>query len=423
MKKSKTYKILVANGAGYGNTGDEAQIDYSLAYLTKKYPLYQIVGLTPNVSYSKSIHPEFFWEYASRVLLSDQKRKGGCFTFKSSWTKIRFLFRSMIILLNAYLIKHDFPTIFINSDKSKFLFELANAELLVFSGGGYLTGATLSRLWDGVILCKLCEIFGIPVVMSGQTIGVWRNKFNQRLAKWGFKKVKVITTRDEEYSINDLKQIGICGEHIFPTCDDALFCKKYDKRCIDTENYITVNFHYWKMDEKTKGEIIDKLHAIISFICDTTSFNLIFIPMHASDKDSFDDYIKKYPNNRFTCFSYDYDFKKVRRVIADSCACITMKHHPIIFAMGENIPVISMAYSDYYIHKNQGALAQYHMDKYSVNLEHNDCIEKFKILFEDMGNSLESIKATIAQRKEVLKTRQDKFYSLVDNILQKTVGI
>ena len=291
------------------------------------------------------------------------------------------------------------------------------SSLFYFCGGGYLTGSTLSRLWEGVLLCRLAHLFNIPVVMSGQTIGVWNTKFNKYLAKWGFKHVKLITVRDEEFSIRGLKEIGLKGENIFPTHDDALFCEKSSEKQINCDNYITVNFHYWGMREEEKKLYTDKIQSLIKYITETANYNIVFIPMVSSDKFSYDDYIKKYPNDRMQCFEYDYDFKKVRRVIADSKLCITMKHHPIIFAMGETVPVISLAFSEYYIHKNLGALMQYKQEKFSINLESDDYPEKFKALFNNIFDNYDNIQATINGRLNILKTRKNKFLKMTDSIL------
>jgi polysaccharide pyruvyl transferase WcaK-like protein len=97
-----------------------------------------------------------------------------------------------------------------------------------------------------------------------------------------------------------------------------------------------------------------------------------------------------------------------------------MKHHPIIFAMGENVPVISLAFSQYYIHKNMGALMQYKQEKYSVNLEENEYLSKFKNLFDDILNNREIIITQITERKQELIERKNKFLKKVDELIQKS---
>ena len=422
-KLNKTKTILVAGGYGFGNVGDEAQCAETLKILTERYPDYQIVNLTPNVNYSKEQHPKYYHSFASRVLFFDSDKDYGIYGFNNSdskwFRKFRFLFRSFLIYLNAFLVRADLPTFFINANAAKFLYDLKTASLFYFCGGGYLTGSTQSRLWDGILICRVAHIFRVPVVMSGQTIGVWESRFNRMLARWGFKNVKLITVRDEEFSLEDLKSIGFPLKNSFPTHDDALFCEKAPDKMVDENNYITLNFHYWGMKGKDKTVYIEKMHQIIDYVLNNTSYNLVFIPMHATDKNSFNDYIQKYPSNRIRCFDYDFDFRKVRRVIADSKMCITMKHHPIIFAMGESVPVISLAFSKYYVHKNLGALMQYKMDRFSLDLEDENSFEKFKKLFSKLENNYSDVVSTINKQKEVLKKRKEKFLSLVDEVLEK----
>ena len=419
MKKCRN--ILVAGGYGYTNLGDEAQCETTLELLTKRYHDYQIINLTPDVNHSKDMHPDYFHEYASRVAIYNQNMPCDLYSFSLKffklWRILAFILKSVWVLINAYLIKYDLPTLFLNPRTVKFMEQLREASLFYFSGGGFLTGKTLSRLWDGIVICRLCKIFDTPVVMSGQTIGVWSGKYNEILAKWGFKYVKVITVRDEEFSLNDLSKIGLKGENYFATHDDALHSKKSEERQINSDNYITLNFHYWGMSDKQKAVSIDKINKIVNYILDNSSYDIVLIPMTQTDTISFNDYLSKYPNDRIKPYEFNLDFGKIRRVIADSKMCITMKHHPIIFAMGEDVPTISLAFSGYYVHKNVGALAQYGQEKFSVNLEDDDYFENFLGLYKDINENKTEILSVLQSKKSVLDERKEKFLQKVDKIL------
>lgn len=417
-RKYSTKKILVGGGYGYGNVGDEAQCSATLKLLSERYHDFQIVNLTPNVEYSKKEHPQFVHDFASRTMFYNHMRENNCYGIDTSrLKKCIFLLKSGLIYLNAFLVRADFPTFMINARSAKFLYELKEASLFYFCGGGYLTGGTLSRLWDGVLICRLAKVFKTPVVMSGQTIGVWRNKFNEKYAKWGFKHVNIITVRDEEFSLKDLEKIGLKGEKYFVTHDDALHCEKSEEKQINIENYVALNFHYWGMTDEEKFGYLDKMNDIVKHILNSGK-NIVFIPMHWTDKLSFDDYIAKYPDDRVSCFEYDYDFRQVRRVIAESCACVTMKHHPIIFAMGETVPALSLAFSDYYVHKNVGALAQYGQERYSLNLEDENYLGKFVELYDNILENKEKIVQEISERIKILDERKEQFLKKVDVILR-----
>lgn len=415
MKKSRN--ILVAGGYGYTNLGDEAQCEATLELLTKRYPQYQIINLVPDVNHSKDMHPDYFHEYASRTAFFNEGLPFNIYSFGKIWTVPVFLLKSLWILFNSYLVKYDLPTLFLNPRSVKFLQLLKEASLFYFCGGGYLTGETLSRFWDGMLICRLCKIFNTPVVMSGQTIGLWGNLFNKMIAIWGLKSVKMITVRDEEFSLKDLDKIGLNGENYFVTHDDALHCAKSKERQIDSDNYITLNFHYWGMSDKQKSVYIDKINKIVNYVLNNTNYDIVLIAMTQTDTLSLNDYLNKYPNDRIKVYEFNLDFKKIRRVIADSKMCLTMKHHPIIFAMGEDVPAISLAFSGYYVHKNVGALAQYGQEKFSVNLEDNDYYEKFMDLYRDLTEKRSDVISVIQSRKSELDKRKALFLQKVDDIL------
>ena len=417
-KFNKINKILVVGGYGYGNTGDEAQCAETLKILTNRYYAYQILNLTPNVDYSYETHHEFQHDFASRVLFFNAGRKNNCFSIdKSPINKVRFILRAILVYINAILVKHNLPTFFVNVEVSKMLYELKLSSLLYFCGGGYLTGRTQSRLWDGALLCRIAHLFDTPVVMSGQTIGIWRTGFNKFIARWGFKRVKVISLRDEKFSLADLEKIGLKSDNYFVTHDDALFCETSDQRQIDEENYITVNFHAWKMSDSDKILYLEKLHTMLNAVSQNTDYQIVFIPMMRSDIDACKEYMEKYPDTKIKIYEYDYDFRKVRRAIADSKMCITMKHHPIIFAMGEKVPVISLIYNDYYMHKNLGALLQYGQEDFIVNLEQDDYLEQFETKLKNIINNYQQIQTEIHSHLESLKVRKEHFFSVVDKLI------
>lgn len=64
---------------------------------------------------------------------------------------------------------------------------------------------------------------------------------------------------------------------------------------------------------------------------------------------------------------YAYDYKVVRGVIGGARSCLAMKHHPIVFAMANAVPTVSVAVDNYYKHKNRGALALFGMEAWVLD--------------------------------------------------------
>lgn len=424
-------KILIVGGYGYKNVGDEAQLNVVIERLNRLFPKYNIRILTPNQEYTKNAHNyanvgeapriAFFKQGESLVYNAEgyNKNKSIIKNICNWMLRVLFIIKSYWILFNAFLVKHDLPTFLVSPSTSSLLYDIRTSKLIYFEGGGYLTGKTLSRLWDGILLCKIAKLYNISVAMSGQTIGVWENNFNKRYAKKGFRDVKLITLRDPKASIQALKQIGITGENVYAVCDDALFSSKETSKSIMNnvfeqsdcskqfreKGFITFNMHYWGMEKDSqKKKTLDKLNKVINYILDKTDYNILLIPMVPPDEQTMKDYINKFPSEKIKMLNYDYDFKIIRSVIAEAKVCITMKHHPIIFSIGELTPAISLNLSNYYEHKNYGALQILSMQDYSITLSNKEYIEeftnKFDYILKNYDELQENMKETLANLKE-----------------------
>lgn len=431
-EKSKDYKkILILGGYGYKNTGDEAQLSSAIKLLKNEFPSYIIKVLTPNQPYTYFEHGECAVGDAPRVAFYNQ---GETFLYMldTRWKKIRFILVSILIYINAFFVRAGLPTFLINAKKAALLYDICTSDIVYFCGGGYLTGKTLSRLWDGMFFIRIANVFRVPVFLSGQTIGVWGNSFNKRLARWGLSKAKIITLRDPVESIKALKEIGLSGEHIFTTFDDALFCEKLeDEKSIAAvllnsgmnneqvnRGYIAFNIHYWGLStDDDKKKLLGKINAITGIILNKTSYNILFIPMIPSDMEAINEYMLNNRSERLFTLSYDYDFRTVRSVIGKSEICVTMKHHPIIFALGEKVPVISLALSDYYEQKNIGSLKIFGLEKYNVMLLRESYYKDFELNFDEIAANKDSIIRTVEERFSELKQKREYYISQMKRIV------
>ncbi len=435
QRRMKQNKILVVGGYGYKNAGDEAQLNVVIKRLKRVFPDDSIRILTPDVNYTLKEHKHenvaeaprvaFFHEGESLLYkIGDANGKGIKYRIANSILKILFLIKSLWIQFNAILIKNNFSTFLLGAQASGLLYDIQTSKMIYFEGGGYLTGKTLSRLWDGILLCKLANIYQIPVVMSGQTIGVLNTKFNKYYAKKGFSSVKLLTLRDPKASVNALKEIGLEGEHIYPVCDDALFCEKENNiekiknvlensECTEIakkKEYIAFNMHYWGLkNQEEKEELLKRLNTIIKYILEKSTYNIVLIPMVPADEKTMEDYIKEYPSDRIGMIQYDYNFKTIRKIISDSKICVTMKHHPIIFSAGELVPVIALNLSDYYEHKNGGALQILGISKYNTVLNKDNYYKEFVNLWNEVNDNYEELVGQMGENLKELKERTIKF--------------
>ena len=219
---------------------------------------------------------------------------------------------------------------------------------------------------------------------------------------------------------------------MFITNDDALFCEKIssEKTLIrilkssglsskDIENgYITVQFHFWGIErEKDRLILMDKIKKIIDECSSEFNKKVIFILMTPLDEEPVKLFTERFSNNSCPILKADYDFKIIRGVIGKSDLCLTMKHHPIIFAIGEKTPVISLSSGKYYEHKNIGALELFGMEKFNVRLDTDEYLSDIKILFKAIKKS-KNIYKNIDVIFDKMKNEKMKFINLIKKDLQ-----
>ena len=386
--------ILILGGYGYGNTGDEAQLNESIKLMNNNFKDYDIIVLTPNIEYTKKSHNIENADLAPREAFFNSKSPDTIYWIKNKKEE-KLMIKRMKKIYTLALLKKYFRVKIKDEKIERLISLIKDADLVYYSGGGYLTGMTLSRLFDGCLFISICKLFKIPVVLSGQTIGLFRNNFDRRISKRAFNYAKIITLRDPEESPKALDSIGIKNYQVM--FDDALFCDKWENSNdindllkyagIKEKDFICFQMHFWGVKtQEDKIKLLDNLKYCIKIIKNTfKNIPILLFPMVESDyreEMEFLDFLNGEEN--IFLLKYDYDFRKIRAIISKSLFCITMKHHPIIFAIGEKKPVISLAYSKYYIHKNEGALKIFGLEKYNINIEDKD----FENIFAQRLNSI-----------------------------------
>ncbi|MDY0039458.1 MAG: polysaccharide pyruvyl transferase family protein [Desulforhabdus sp.] len=426
----RSRKILVLGGYGYGNTGDEAQLNANIQDLGRVFPNHLIKVLSPNPVYTHLQHGRCAVGDAPRTSFYDAGETS-LYNLRSRWEKVIFLLRSGWLYINSYLVRMGLSPVFLKAKRSALLHDLATADLVFFSGGGYLTGSTLSRLWDGLFFMAFARILRVPVVLSGQTIGVWNSRFTQWLAAWGLQKAELITTRDADDSMRALTGLGLHQDRYFSTCDDALFCSKEQntetiakvllRSGISFDSpYLALNIHYWGLPtNKERSSLLEQVKRICEWIQDFSGLKLLGIPMIQTDLEPLADLANLAPSIDLKQLDYDFDFRKVRAIIAGAQVCVTMKHHPIIFAMGEDTPAISLASGAYYHHKNLGALNLFGMSFCNIGLEQEDYFDCFKEAYRRIQEEREYIIKQIRSSRASLENRRNRFMKLVSAIPQE----
>ena len=96
-----------------------------------------------------------------------------------------------------------------------------------------------------------------------------------------------------------------------------------------------------------------------------------------------------------------------------------MKHHPIIFAAGEGVPVISLNYHEYYRYKNNGALDILGIGGWSVDLESQGSLDSFTYMFRNIKQNRQDIVNLLADKCDTIREKLKLFEDKLKEILEE----
>lgn len=399
-------EVIYTAGFGYSNIGDEAQLHTNLLHWKREAPHFRITLLSPNPQQTYDLHGAYdvlpasrisFWGYRGLEYAGLGSRKLFVPWFRHRLRRLRF---------NAFLITHFNTTFLLDPESATLLKRLKKADVLHIGGGGYLMGKTQSRLLDYLGLIHLADYLGTDVILSGHNIGDWRSGYQKRLARKQLKKAMLIGLRDNKDSVQALKEAGVYHrDTVFPLFDDALFCDDISEDELNDhlqalgikkeDKYITVNVHYWIVPEKKVNACLDEMAEVLSQLTQK-GYRLLFIPMDHKDRYAME-YLFARMNETHPVLEYNMQCRILVAAYRKAHMCITMKHHPIIFSMSGNVPVLSVAFESYYNHKNTGALGLFGQEHRAI-VYGEGFKEKFESELFDILRHRDTISGEIMKR-------------------------
>lgn len=366
IKKEDNIRVLISGGYGYRNVGDEAQLASVISNWKQFYPGVDITVLTPDEKYTGNVH-NVKTSMAPRVILFEASSNNN-YMKSNLWFRLRFRLMKRRMLAFAECYRKSRTLFGIYPAELELLKTIASCDVLHLSGGGYLTGTTLSRLWDNMLLMGMADIFEKPVILTGQTIGIIADRYSKGLTRWGLSKAKLIYLRDPVGSEEDVNALGIKGDNVVSGFDDALFCDTADEQDVEfclqdngidlNREFIAINVHYFGQEKKQSRDMIKRLAETCDHAAEKYDSQTVFIAMHPTDVPALEE-VSRNMKNRSCIVEHGYDFKMVKGIIGKSKMLITMKHHGIIFAMAMAVPSVAIALDDYYVRKNRGALEMF----------------------------------------------------------------
>jgi polysaccharide pyruvyl transferase WcaK-like protein len=408
-------EVILLGGFGYGNTGDEAQLGTNLRHWRTAHPEANLTVLSPNPIYTSQLH-DVACIQASRVIFfkSDidlHYKQSDCFF------KRRFFGVFLRMMLNVRLMRAGFAPIFSSAEEAALLLKLHCADVVHVSGGGFLTGMTRSRLWDTSLVLMICHALGTPYFLTGQSVGIFQTWADRWLAKKALSGATSISLRDAEHSMDELLTLGIPENILHSSVDDALFCdqaapadisKLLAESGINAEQpYVCVNYHFREMSEAMQKACTARLAGLLDQLTKKSGVQILFVPMHKVDEPA-EQSVIKHMQQPSQLFIYPYDYRMVRAAIAGAECLISFKHHPLIFALAEGVPCLSISLDEYYRRKNHGAMQHLEQQQYCV---HGDVFfeENAEKLLHQLYTERDEISAALKKRISSLREAHERY--------------
>lgn len=430
MKEEK--KIAIYNGAGYGNAGDEAQLASTLSILYKKINSKFIFIFSPNPSFTSKYHGidikqiikaprETFFGASSNKLFKyyaiTNKKLSFIFKILNNLLKLLFFMKCFFIIFLIRIKVFRINYFVENFETINMIRFLSSIDTLYFSGGGYLTGATKSRLWECLFLISLKRFFHYKIILTGQQINDIKTFEDKYLSKKIFKHIDLLSVRDSDTSINELKKFEVPSKKIFDIGDDALFYNyKIDYRK-KTEKYLLLNIHLWEFRNNINLHLmLDQIFNELKSLADRNGLKLYFLAMVPQDRSDII-YLKDKFNWTATIINKSYHYNKIVTYIKHSECLISMKHHPLIFSLNLKKIPISLNFSNYYQNKNQAALKKFNLEHFSLNINNL----KNHILSNRVTKSIKNKnhQDSITRKTKALRLRKNMFDKKIFGLISK----
>jgi polysaccharide pyruvyl transferase WcaK-like protein len=430
MKKKK---IVIIGGFGWQDIGDEAMPQAVIYNLRNKIPNLDIVMLSPNPSYTFTYHKEKSIRDVNAylhkrlrifsILTSGQFGIVGKIIRKCYPSDLEYFLRWMYFLITAKCMKHN---VYLPIDKTAkaILDELSRSDLLFNNGGGNINTLLYDELYKQTLTILAASFMGIPVILSGQTIGPITKKLHAFLVRWALNNVDIVTLRDREVSAKRLMECGVRKPVIKDTADDAIGLpvlgeKEAIKLVIDNGCYEWLNLPagivavinmngYLKAMGKNNIEEMHKEVSLLSRVADTLveahKAKILLVPTDynpvADDRPLLARIRKGMRHSeRALIIKREYDAIQYKTLISLGDLAIGARYHFVVFATSMGIPCIGLANGLYQKTKLEGIMQLYHFPECFINEDME------KVDFNLVWSVVEKIVKNKEQISEQLKKR------------------
>ncbi|HIK16968.1 MAG TPA: polysaccharide pyruvyl transferase family protein [Leptolyngbyaceae cyanobacterium M33_DOE_097] len=420
-------KIIVEN-SGYHlkNLGDLAMLQVALDRFKKfdsnvEFTVLttepdKLVSLFPNV---QPLTPEGRNFWFSPLVGSLSK----LFTAEQGWSTLEHHLRYKLTPIFKILLrsKLTIKSEDVNSVE-QFLSYVEAADLVVATGGGYLTDAFKRHAIAALNLLDLATHLNKPTVLLGQGIGPLNNPELIAKAKHVLPKVDLIALRESCVSPSILKELNVPENRIVVTGDDAIELSYLARQPalgtgigvnLRVANYSGINSALLELIRASLHQTAREFNApLIPVPIETAAIESYCSP----DSDTIHQLLQGYDDESDggrRLASPTQVIEQVRRCRV----VVTGSYHAGVFALSQGIPVIGLAKSEYYVNKFAGLATQFNTGCEIILLTEPDFQEKLTKSIRQAWNLADQLRPQLIDAAEAQIELGKQVYEKVNRIV------
>ena len=256
---------------------------------------------------------------------------------------------------------------------------MSKASGLVISGGGNLCESWPEKILERAALLELAQIYGIPAVVLGQTIGPALRPDQQILLRRAFEEVRWIGVRDDS-SAGVAASLGVPPKLVHRQLDDAFFLAPEPVeagrshmlgRSDRPRILVTIDASFQAPERQQAFSV---LISQLDGLSESIGADLVFVPHvgGASAGNALSDLhvgqaLAAQMRSKIVLLDL-WQPRQVRWLVEQAAMVISTRYHALVFAAAAGTPVIGISVDAYTRTKLRGALSPAGLDGWAISV-------------------------------------------------------
>jgi polysaccharide pyruvyl transferase WcaK-like protein len=306
-----------------------------------------------------------------------------------------------------------------NTEIETFVNEVSRSDLVIATGMGGITDFFGEFAYGMLALFELAIRHRAVTAMMGQGMGPLTKPDLVAYAREILPKIDLIALREGRFGEPLLRSLGVGGDHIVTTGDDAIEMA-YERSPVKTAGRgLGVNLRVASY-AGVEGTIVARVREAVQKTARLLDVPVLPVPISwyptEADHLTLRELLVGYDSALDGGASID-SARKVIHQIAECRAVVTGSYHAGVFALALGVPVVGLVRSQYYIDKFQGLAHQFGVGCEVILLDTPDLESKIATAIERAWRSAETVRpqllAAAARQVELQRATYRRLCELV----------